>query len=419
MNAISNAEKERQDLAVLTSSRVANMLRVAFRGQGTLRSWALHKVHHRPGAGVSVGYTVIIDNADTGVRKNLYVVASTAKIPACSIPNLRHLSAGETKVALWEYPYDPLLPALPTACNPEKMRELVGEPVELELLGYRPTRRAVVRVNRENKFPLYAKVVPLSEQDDLVRRVALMAETSIPTPTLVAQHDGLVLLTQVSGVPLVQLFANVKRSDPNLPKLLNHCFFSLSKTLSALPRTALQLPARPAWVDRCEQYAQAAAAVLPEVAERCYALARDIRAVLKTADMGALVPTHGDFYEANIYVDPTTGTVSGLLDLDSLGAGYRVNDWACLLAHLSVLSSLAPHKYKIVDEVVNSWFNRLSGSLDSVALAASTAGVVLSLVAGAGQGGMPQNTQARNRLRIAENWLILAQTELLARQNGI
>jgi hypothetical protein len=47
---------------------------------------------------------------------------------------------------------------------------------------------------------------------------------------------------------------------------------------------------------------------------------------------------HGDFYESQLLVDG--GAVVGLLDVDTAGAGARIDDWATLLAHLAVQEQL-------------------------------------------------------------------------------
>src|SRR5690625_7200155 len=103
------------------------------------------------------------------------------------------------------------------------------------------------------------------------------------------------------------------------------------------------------------------------------------------------------FYEANIFT--AGGRVSAVIDLDSLGPGVREDDLATLLGHLAVLRELAPRVYPHVDELVDSWFTRLAATCDPPSLAARTAGVVLSLVAGT------DHDQAVARLRTAEDWL--------------
>ncbi|MGC8035516.1 phosphotransferase, partial [Salmonella enterica] len=53
---------------------------------------------------------------------------------------------------------------------------------------------------------------------------------------------------------------------------------------------------------------------------------------------GPVVPTHGDFYEANVLMQEET--ISCLLDVDSLGPGHRVDDLACFLGHVAVLPAV-------------------------------------------------------------------------------
>ena len=113
------------------------------------------------------------------------------------------------------------------------------------------------------------------------------------------------------------------------------------------------------------------------------------------------MPTHGDFYEANIFT--ADGRVSAVIDLDSLGPGLREDDLATLLGHLAVLRSLAPTIYPHGDELVIEWFEVLARTCDPAALAARVAGVVLSLVAGT------TPDLAAERLATAEEWFGRAQ----------
>ncbi|MDQ3476793.1 MAG: phosphotransferase [Actinomycetota bacterium] len=57
------------------------------------------------------------------------------------------------------------------------------------------------------------------------------------------------------------------------------------------------------------------------------------------------VAVHGDFYEGQIFID--RGRVSGLLDVDTAGAGHQIDEWATMLAHLSVLGLLHPKARRI------------------------------------------------------------------------
>src|SRR5690606_12354653 len=174
--------------------------------------------------------------------------------------------------------------------------------------------------------------------------------------------------------------------------------------LDHLPREAVELPRRPAWAERARHYAHAASVVLPEHRARIEALADGVEAALARTDPGPVVPTHGDLYEANLLM--TDGRVSTLLDVDALGPGHRVDDLACLLAHVSVLPHLAPLTYPAVPAVLETWTAMCARRVDSGALHARAAGVVLSLIAGARRWcAADWRAEAEGRLAVAERWL--------------
>ncbi len=406
---------ERRDLALLTASRAGEMLRLAFADIGQLKTWEVHQVHHRPGAGVSVGYRLMLGTMRAGAVQDLYVLATTAEVNPHKLRAVqgKRLRLGDTVVSLWQYPHDPELTALPLAADTGKFSELLKEPVDLELLGYRPTRRAVLRVVRVEKPALYAKVLRTSEQKQLALRLETMAKAQVPAPQIYLQQPGLLVMTAVPGISLAKLLA--RTSSRVLPKNrptftdLDRTFQSLWQLLESLPELPFKAPKRPAWAERAEYYGQAASLALPGRMRECGQIAKDIKHLLAHSDLGELRTVHGDFYEANVYVDPQTGLVSGILDLDSLGPGYLVHDWGCLLGHMSVLAYLSPKHYDAVPEIVQDWFKQLSAFYDARALAASASGVALSLVAGARKTGKKWDKEAENRLLMARQWLDLAQ----------
>ena len=125
---------------------------------------------------------------------------------------------------------------------------------------------------------------------------------------------------------------------------------------------------------------------------------------MAASDAGRPVPVHGDFYEANVLMEGES--VTSLLDVDSLGPGYRVDDLACLLGHVSVLDHLAPASYPKLRPILETWTRMAERQVDPVSLRARCAGVVLSLVAGARrEDGGPWRPDAEGRLARAETWL--------------
>lgn len=396
---------EGREVALLTGKEAGDMLRTAFGRDTIVRDWTIHSLHHRPGAGVTVGYSVTIDRVGPHgelARCEEYVCASTARLSGAGSGPLVRMEHGGTKVALWRYPEDPELPALPIACSPARMSVLLARSVTVELMGYRPTRRAVVRVRDADGQVLYGKVMRPAQAADLARRHAMLADAGVPAPRLVlSEPRGLVLATAATGEPLANLISR------GMGGAAERILLSLASVLDALPEEALSLPARPAWAERALHYAHAAATALPEERGRCETLARGISQLLKVTDPGPVVPVHGDFYEANVYIDPDAAQVSAIIDIDSIGPGHRVDDWACMLGHISVLPSLAPSAYPHVRAELPAWISRLEEMVaDPASLCTRTAGVVLSLVAGAKRvDGSEWRTDALSRLSMAQWWL--------------
>lgn len=396
------AEVEKADFSLLTSPRAGEMLRLALSNRGRVHSWKVHHVHHRPGAGVSVGYSVLLTN-----HTDLYMLASTARVneTALAASGGATLTFENTRVHLWEYPFDPELPALDLASDAEQLGAFLDTDVNIELLSYRPTRRAVLRVETDDGEQIFAKVVRPAVQQELVHRIQALEDSPVPSLSLVRDSSGhlinargLILTHAAAGVPLSQFYAQF---EPRSSLTARAVLATIEQTLNDLPKTIMLFPRKPAWVDRCEHYAHAAGVAYPAGARRSAAVAETIRTLLAHADLGPIQPVHGDFYEANVLIDPVTLATTGVLDLDSLGPGHRVHDWACLLGHLAVLPSLAPTRYPYAETLCAQWFDELSRTVDPVALCASTAGVVLSLVAGARK---RSESLAESRLATAEEW---------------
>lgn len=393
------SKRERDDIELLTGPLASDILSAALAVEGAgLDTWQVRDIHHRPGAGVSVGYTVAVPEGP-----EQYLVATTAAISASPGPGLVRLESGNKVVHVWRHPADPELPALAPACSPQELQDrlrLTRTPI-VELLTYRPTRRAVLRI-RDEELPggmAYTKVVRPDVINQLASRHHMLIDAGVPAPeVLLVEEDGLLVIRAGRGTPLAVLLSDGVDDAHGLLE-------TLVGVLDRLPTAVMDLPRRPAWAERSGHYAHAARAVLPQHSDRINRLANGIAAALAASDAGPLVPTHGDFYEANLLVGD--GHVTTLLDVDSVGPGHRVDDLACLLAHVSVLPHLAPDTYPMVPELLATWTRQCTAMVeDPRALNARTAGVVLSLVAGARREGAPDWLRdAEGRLREAESWL--------------
>src|SRR5690625_759586 len=409
---MSTAALERETIDLLTGPEAGELLRLAVSGSApaapagrhaattageTVTDWTteVDSVHHRPGAGVSVGYKV--SYAVAGVEVNEYLVASTAEVP--DAPGVAVLQDGVRTLRVWRRAQDPVLPGLERALDPAIVGQWLaeagvgdGSPARVQLLSYRPTRRAVIRATAADRV-VYLKVLPEKRARRLERRHRLLTDPANGAPAVLARPLPTVLvLAAAAGRPLAEAIAGARSHPDDLPGPLD-----VAAWLDALPAEVLDLGARSSWVDRIDFHADAARGVLPEESERIEAVEHGVRDLLASRPVPPTVPTHGDFYEANIFT--SGGRVSAVIDLDSLGPGVREDDLATLLGHLAVLRELAPRVYPHVDDLVDSWFTRLAATCDPPSLAARTAGVVLSLVAGT------DHDQAVGRLRTAEDWL--------------
>jgi hypothetical protein len=243
------------------------------------------------------------------------------------------------------------------------MSRRLGERVTLELVAYRPTRRAVLRATGQSGRVQYIKVVRPGALADLVGRHRMLTAAGVPAPAVVAEEaTGMAVLTEGQGESL----ARVLHRGPG--PLTDSVLFALTRTLDMLPASAMQLARRSAWSERSTHYAHAAATVLPEASARTQALAVGVEQLLTAGPPQPVVPVHGDFYEANVLMDPREGiaNVSSLLDVDSLGPGYRSDDLACLLGHVSVLVHLAPDRYPAVPHVLARWTQLCEQMVDPV-----------------------------------------------------
>ncbi len=365
-----------------------------------LDSWDHERTFDRPGAGVTALCRVLaLDPA--GVRISLYAGITTA--PAAARGPVLRTSAAGTALYLWFHPHDPLLPDLPWALSPEQVGQQVfaesgSTGVRLKVTGYRPLRRAVIQA-ASGWSEAYIKVVLPGQAEGLRQRHELLAASAVPAPALLpgAGDRSAVVLAPLPGIPLVrELAAGTSRISPA----------DLTGLLDALPVQALALRRRPAWAERAHAYGRAARGVLPGQQARIQRVSAGVAALVADSDPGPVVPVHGDFYEGNLLT--AGGRITGLLDVDGLGPGHRVDDLACFLGHLAVLARLSP------ESALPAELSTFQGAFESAAVQAGSsapalnaraAGVALSLVAGARAGQLDRQANAERRLAAAESLL--------------
>jgi hypothetical protein len=249
-----------------------------------------------------------------------------------------------------------------------------------------------------------------TKAEDLALRHQLLHSAGVPVPTVRlpadaagptdAVRDSTIGLNMAPGRSLATALAAQQAHPISTTHLLS--------VLDRMPRECLDLERKDSWSDRIEDHAGAARAAFPALQTRIDAVLARVLEGLATFQPGAVVPTHGDLYEANIFVDESR--VSALLDLDGVGPGYRVDDLSCLLAHLAVLPSLdrrygdVPRQLRWLTPALMADVARHGG--DPRGLWVRAASVVLTLVAGIPGEDHPDDlTAATDRLGLADQLL--------------
>lgn len=316
-------------------------------------------------------------------------------------------------VWIWPHPFDPLLPGLPAATTPARVQEDYGtsglEINGLETIIYRPLKRAVLKASfcsaeragqPAQTAELYLKVLPEHIAVKVYQRHRMLADAGIPVPLPVRiPVDGVVALPASRGTSLAALIKSGRGSvfDPH----------SIPRMLSQFPPAGLELAERPSWAQRSVEFIDLALVAMPHHTTRILQLGERLESIQPHLQLGPLTVTHGDLYEAHVLVDPQTAVISGLLDVDSVGPGHRVDDLACLLGHTAVLetvdSGYHPHSWN----AVLNWFQAFSQWEHGPTLAARSAAVVLSLIP-SHQPDLSAQRVGEQRLAIAHRLMDLA-----------
>lgn len=379
---------DRDGSGLLTSPEVGPLLEAAVQhAGGTLVSWTLDHVDANPEQSTTATYSALID-WPYGRREELLGVSARASGPSESDNEAEIFADGDREVAVWIYPQDPDLPGLVRAAYAESMAELANtaflfgravtpEELRLRMIGYRPRRRAVVKVSAGEQS-VYVKVLRSHLFDDVLRRHQVLAEGRVPVaPVLATTDDHLLVLKALPGEPLARAIF-----DPAEPCSAE----DLIRLLDSMPATVSSLERRPPWSDAVAHYARMVSAAVPSLERRLDWLVGMIGQGLAPIPPGD-EPTHGDFHEGQVHV--AGGKVCGLLDTDTIGPGRRADDLACLVAHLSTIQRMNANQEARVHNLIRNWVPVFDRRVDPTELRLRAAAVIISLATGPFRGQEP------------------------------
>ncbi|MCG7426067.1 phosphotransferase [Helcobacillus sp. ACRRO] len=410
---------------LLTSPQAGSVLEAAVTNAGgILDSWSLDQVDHRPSRSTKALFRTRVrwpklDGADAEPRDELFGVAAhigEAEKNVLSPEQSLVMTDGDMNVRVWRYPHDPWLPALQHVCYPDVLhRTLIdlgiptgyapGTPIPVEVVSYRPGRRAVLKAALADRT-VYLKVMQPHTSGEVVAQHNELLRAGVPVPQVLAHRSGLVVLAELPGTVLAQALVEDGPEACSAEDLI--------ALLDRFPSHMFAGTHRPAWTESAGFYAGVVASSMPQLQDRLDVLVHRITTGLARVESRiGQQPTdvvHGDFYEAQVFVD--RGRVVGVLDIDTIGPGRRADDLACMFAHISVLADYANLKripldvHERVAGVIRQWYPVFARRVDPQELALRAAGVVLSLATG------PHRQQERDwevateaMVRVAETWV--------------
>lgn len=321
------------ELQVLLGDSAGELLAaVAGAAGGVLTSWRPRQVDHQPGRFTVVQYRTTVTWPRGDTTSETFVAATGERIPPSGAAVF---DDGESRVAVWRWPNDPFLSGLSDALDPAKVGSLLddigidGGTVRLRTRAYRPARRAVIEATGR-RGRLFLKVVRPPRVRDLHELHRLLA-SDLPVPRSLGWTDGGVLVLSAQPGETLRQALRSSAQPPPAPE-------AVVALLDRLPSQIAERPPRRDLLSSAEHQAGVLAATVPSIRHRLDPLLDTIRAAVDP-EAGEVMPVHGDLYEAQLLVD--RGRVTGLLDIDTAGAGLRVDDLANFCAHLSVLALMS------------------------------------------------------------------------------
>lgn len=296
------------------------------------------------GDGVLAGYDVELASVQ-GPDERIRLFIDTATNPsAASVAGESQQwttvqnPATHEQVRVWRYPHDPALPALPATAFPDSARETaarfgaVGEG-QLEMLAYRPGRRAVLRLAGPDGT-LFFKVVRPGHAEPLHRIHEELVGAGVAVPRSRGWSDaGLVALERMPGLP----------ADSHVPRTpdARHAFLrELQSLVASIGAARVSRGARASLTAGLDWYLLRLHDLLPSRGGDIDAVAAHIREALATARPGPARTVHGDLHLGQIFVEPNAhaggGVITGVVDIDTAGVGDLADDLGGLYAHAIV-----------------------------------------------------------------------------------
>lgn len=389
------------DLGLLLTQGSA-LIEAALDGSTTLESEVRPvQVRFVPGRTVVVQYSASVSTEGERSTAETFVASTQPNLPAQTAV----VSYSGTDVAVWPASADPFLPGLRSVSSPGPAGRLLEQlgidanGVTLRRRAYRPGRRAVMEI-RTPTDRVFAKVVRPKRVADLQKlHTSLVGHAPIPASLGWSVESGIAMLQALEGLSLREAVTNDEGSLPSSASLID--------LLESMRHADGRNKPRPSLVQRVSGRADFIATITPELSKRVHRLAQSIE---EAAIPETRRTIHGDFHASQIIVD--RGTVTGLVDIDTVGSGERTDDMANFLGHLDAITSADPQRA----DRITSYGAEVTRGFDSITdprqLRLRVAAALLGYATGpfrVQEHEWRASTEAR--LLRAEHWLATAATQ--------
>lgn len=313
--------------------------RVASGLDRSLKGWTATVVEPTDN-GYLFGYELELGRRDGSIEKRLVFVEGLDSASERSLFPIDEPGAIQPRV--WVYPQDPALPALQTLLDLSLAQPILDRlgigltATTAEVVSYRPGRRAVIRMESTTS-PFFVKVVEPVKAAAIAERHQQFRTMSLPVPRLLGwSPEGIIALSGLDGIDAQSAVPRMRDYDLFLDRV--------EFLIGLLADIPAYNTARSSLFERLDWYVDRLIAHLPAQAERITALGEIIarRGMDGRSYLRSTVTIHGDLHLGQLFVDADDPCeITGLLDIDTAGAGDPADDAAALYAHLIALGEMA------------------------------------------------------------------------------
>ncbi len=349
------------------------------------------QVRYVPGRSVTVELSARIRWSDKSESAERFVAMSGMTLHEdCAV-----VAWGSTHIGLWRFPNDPYLPGLRStfaAAGAEDLFEKLGfhgGDITVTRKAYRASRRAVLELKSPD-HRVFVKIVRPANAEKIHRLHQRLSPIMVVPKSLGwSSTDGTVAIEAVSGQSLRTVIAEGARTLPEA--------HDLAELLDQLPPAGPDDAAVADPVERVDEHARFLGAVCPASTQGVAAVA----ARMGDVDLGGGELIHGDFHADQILTE--NGLVTGLVDIDTVGRGARIMDYASMLAQLSVLAERGQPGFAAYGQQLIAGFDRL---VDPQQLRRRVAAVIVGLATGPFRVQERQwDVETEARVALAQSWV--------------